>query len=109
MWKKFPRNVPEKEGWYQCTVEVKNQQRYVMNLYWRFDDYAVYRGRWRDNIRQDVFSTYYVYDYSGKRLFTAKECDRTYSVVAWKGLPKPYMRGFEYISILHEESTKRRK
>ena len=106
MWKKFPTNSPPKEGWYQCTVEIKNQQRYVMNLYWRYNKDSVYGGRWKDNIRQDVFNTYEIYDRYGKQLHTSDECDRTYSVVAWKKMPKPYTIGFGYRTPLQRAYSK---
>ena len=89
MWRKFSKVKPKEKGWYQCTVEVKDQQRYVMNLYW-FPD----RDKFIDNIRQNVCETYEVMSgVSGERLTDIGQ-DRTDSVVAWKKMCKPYMRGF---------------
>lgn len=94
-WQPFPDNIPSKNGWYSCTVEVRNQQRYVMNLYWYGES-----AKFQDNIRQDVFSTYEVYGWASdtpdhrKRLFTIDLCDRTNDVVAWRREPAPYMKGF---------------
>lgn len=100
-WKRFdknkPKTYPRKNGWYQCTVEVDGQQRYVMDLYWYVD-----ARKFKDNRRQDVFNTYEVMitkfddgigEYS-ERVYTADICDRTDSVVAWRKMPKPYMKGF---------------
>lgn len=95
MWHKFPKNKPKKNGWYQCTVEVPGQQRYVMDLYWYGKP-----EKFRDNRRQDVFNSYDVYGYNDethecdKKLYTIPLCDRTESVVAWKKMPRTYMRGF---------------
>ena len=100
-WRKFNKfrvpTWPGKDGWYQCTVEVDGQQRYVMDLYW----YKKAR-KWKDNRRQDVFNSYEVLvdkydpeigDYS-ERLYTEDIVDRTDDVIAWRKLPKVYMKGF---------------
>jgi hypothetical protein len=95
MWHKFPKTKPKKNGWYQCTVEVSNQQRYVMDLFWYGD-----RQQFRDNRRQDVFDSYDVYGYNNetklndKKLYTINLCNRTDEVVAWRQQYKPYMNGF---------------
>ena len=47
-WKLFKNKKPTKNGWYQCTVEVPNQQRYVMDLYW--DNKS---QKFKDNRRQN--------------------------------------------------------
>lgn len=94
-WREFPKEKPKKDGWYQCTVEVPNQQRYVMDLYW----YGEVQ-RFKDNRRQQIFSEYDVYGYNDvtheydKPLNTNSLCDRTDNVVAWKQMPNPYMIGF---------------
>lgn len=94
-WKQFSKKKPKKDGWYQCTVEVPGFQRYVMDLYW----YGEYE-KWKDNRRQDVFNTYDVYaidpttNQFTKNIHSERLCDRTDSVVAWRKIPKPYMRGF---------------
>ena len=96
MWHVFKKKKPKKEGWYQCTVEVPGQQRYVMDLYW----YNRLGGRFRDNRRQNVFDSYIVYGYNDEtrelnlRLYTEPLCDRTEGVIAWRKLPRTYMRGF---------------
>lgn len=33
-WKPFPAHKPKENGWYLTTIEVKNQKRYVTELYW---------------------------------------------------------------------------
>lgn len=88
MWKIFEKVKPNDKGWYQCTVEVKNQQRYVMQLFWYPE-----RQKFIDNIRENVCETYNVIGYSGERLHDIGQ-DRTDSVVAWKKISKPYMKGF---------------
>ena len=93
-WKKFSKRKPKEKGWYITTVEVKGSQRYTMVLYWYPD-----KGRWIDNIRQNVFDVYDVYGYSNGstkkiKLNTIQLCDRTDDVIAWKKLPKTYMSGF---------------
>ncbi len=98
-WHRFPETAPPKEGWYMTTVEVPRQQRYTMSLYWYPD-----RHKFIDNIRQDTFNTYEVFGWSndvgedGKfrkvRMFTSDLCDRTEDVVAWRSIPKAYMKGF---------------
>ena len=89
MWRKFSKRRPRKAGWYQCTVEVKNQQRYVMDLYW-----YPYLQRFKDNRRQSIFDEYTVIDCDGNQMTAFNLCDRTDSVIAWRKMPKPYMRGF---------------
>lgn len=94
-WNKVIKKKPKKSGWYICTVEVPGQQRYVMDLW-----YNNSTGRWLDNRRQQIFNDYEVYGYNDetgkndKRLSTISLCDRTNSVVAWRKLPKTYMKGF---------------
>ncbi len=88
MWKIFKKKKPEKEGWYLCTYEVENFQRYVMNLYW-----WPKKQKFIDNIREDVVDTYNVMGLSGERIHDIGQ-DRTDMVIAWRKLPKPYMRGF---------------
>jgi hypothetical protein len=97
MWNDFNKQKPTEKGWYVCTVEVKNQQRYVMELYW----YPETR-RFIDNIRQNVCDTYTVMDYLGKRVYDMGQ-DRTASVVAWQDKPEPYMDGFVKKIIDHTE------
>lgn len=95
MWIIFKKRKPKKDGWYQCTVEVPSQQRYVMDLYWYAD-----RQQFRDNRRQDVFNCYAVYGYNDEthlqdeRLYSERICNRTEDVIAWRKIPRPYMRGF---------------
>ena len=94
-WRVFAKEKPKKNGWYLCTVEVPGQQRYVMDLYWYGE-----KQRFKDNRRQSVFNDYDVYAYNydtheyDKPLHTNELCDRTDNVVAWKRIPKTYMKGF---------------
>lgn len=94
-WRPFPKEKPEKDGWYQCTVEEPGQCRYVMNLYWYGE-----KERFKDDLRRDVFGSYDIYDYDkethfyDKQIFFDQFCDRTEDVVAWKMMPKAYMVGF---------------
>lgn len=88
MWRKFKKRTPKNKGWYQCTVEVENQQRYVMDLFWYPD-----RQKFIDNIRENVCESYEVIGCDGKRLYDIGQ-DRTNNVVAWKNISKPYMKGF---------------
>ena len=71
------------------TIEVPGQQRYVMDLYWYCD-----RQVFRDNRVQRVFGTYQVLNYKGERIYRDDLCDRTDGVVAWRKIPRTYMRGF---------------
>ena len=89
MWKRFDRKKPKKNGWYTCTVEVPNQQRYVMDLFWYNQT-----QQFRDNRRQDVYDVYEVYNYDGKKMHADKLCNRTNNVIAWKKRPRVYMKGF---------------
>jgi len=90
MWKLFSKTKPQQSGWYLCTVEVKNQQRYIMELYWYVD-----QQKFIDNIRNNVCETYFVRsEITGKRLYDIGQ-DRTDDVIAWKKNPKPYMKGFK--------------
>lgn len=95
-WRLFKDKKPKKNGWYQCTVEISGQQRYVMDLYWYGE-----LQRFKDNRRQSVFSDYDVYAYNDttyeydKPVNTNSLCDRTDDVVAWRKMPKPYMKGFK--------------
>lgn len=88
MWKKFLKKTPKENGWYMCTVEVERQQRYTMSLYWYSES-----QKFIDNIRKNVCETYEVMGFGGNRLYDIGQ-DRTNSVVAWRNIPKPYMRGF---------------
>lgn len=88
MWKVFSKKKPNKNGWYLTTVEVKNQQRYTMNLYWYSET-----EKFIDNIRKNVCESYTVTGYSGERLYDVGH-DRTNDVIAWKKICKPYMKGF---------------
>lgn len=96
-WKLFSKKKPKKNGWYLCTVEVPGQQRYIMDLYWYGE-----LERFKDNRRQNVFDTHKVFtqnpftpgQYIEYRLYTEHLCDRTDNVIAWRKLPKTYMRGF---------------
>lgn len=88
MWKVFNKEKPKEDGWYATTVEVKGQQRYVMSLYWNCKT-----QKFIDNIRQNVCEVYTVLDYKGDRLFDIGQ-DRTEGVVAWRKIPKAYMKGF---------------
>ena len=89
MWKVFENEKPTKDGWYQCTVEVQRQQRYVMDLYW----YNKLQ-RFKDNRRQHIFDTYDVLNCKGEKMYTSDLCDRTGEVIAWMNLPDAYMNGF---------------
>ena len=95
-WKLFEKKKPKKEGWYLCTIEVPGMQRYVMDLHW-------YPGQkaFIDNRRLNTFYMYDVYGYNpdtglrDKKIQQDMLCDRTDEVVAWRKLPKTYMRGFK--------------
>lgn len=73
LWRIFDKKKPKKDGWYVCTVEIPNEQRYVMDLYW----------------------------YNKKQAFVdnrrPKDClyNRTNEVIAWKNCEKPFMKGFK--------------
>ncbi len=88
MWKNFSKRRPKEKGWYMCTVEVKNFQRYTMSLYWYPN-----KQKFIDNIRANVCETYEVMGCGGNRLFDIGQ-DRTEDVIAWRKIPKPYMKGF---------------
>ena len=88
-WNRFDKKKPKKDGWYICTVEVKNQQRYVMDLYWYSD-----RQQFRDNRRQNVFDVYNVFNFENKELHSENLCNRTDGVIAWRKQPRTYMKGF---------------
>lgn len=47
-------------------------------------------GKFKNNLRKNVFDTYHVGDYQGKQIHTDRLCDRTNHVVAWKKFPKKY-------------------
>lgn len=79
LWRPFPENIPTKKGWYMVTVEVKGQQRYVRELYWRSEKNAFW-----DNIRQNDDDLYNI----------RRDNDKTSLVVVWKKSPKTYMKGF---------------
>lgn len=88
MWNNFSKRQPKEADWYMCTVEVKNQQRYTMSLYW-----YPYTQKFIDAIRQNVCDVYSVMSCTGERLRDIGQ-DRTEDVVAWRKIPKPYMWGF---------------
>lgn len=92
MWHLFSKKKPKRNGWYLCTVEVPNQQKYVMALYW----YSASKTFSNNMIMRHVFDCYEVYGYNEKtglrdrRLYTGDMCDRTKDVIAWKKMPKAY-------------------
>ena len=88
MWKVFNKEKPKKDGWYTTTIEIKGQQRYVMDLYW----YSK-KEKFIDNIRKDVYQTYTVLNYKGDKVSNI-DLDRTDEVIAWQELPEVYMDGF---------------
>ena len=95
MWHRFDKKKPKKNGWYQCTVEVPGLQRYVMDLYW----YSKCQ-RFKDIRRLDIFESYKVYGWNDethkqdKLLTSNRLCDRTENVIAWRKMPRAYMKGF---------------
>lgn len=88
MWKNFNKTKPKEKDWYMCTVEVKNQQRYTMSLYWYPNS-----QKFIDNIRKNVCEVYDIRNYNGDRIYDIGQ-DRTKDVIAWRKIPKPYMKGF---------------
>ena len=92
MWKPFPKHKPTTDGWYICTVEVKDQQRYVMMLYWHSKRGE--SGKFIDNLRESMFDMYDIYGCDNEKLTTCHLCDRTDGVVAFRKVPKSYMKGF---------------
>lgn len=95
-WKPYPKNKPNKRGWYQCSILYKydeeNYGAYVMDLFW--DEKS---EKWKDNRRINVFQMYDVYGW-GKdlidnpikdRIYYDNLCERT-DVVAFKKLPNIY-------------------
>lgn len=88
MWRLFKKKTPKNKGWYLCTIEIKNFQRYTMPLYWYPS-----KKRFIDNIRKNVCETYIVKDCKNKRIFDIGQ-DRTDEVIAWRKMPKTYMKGF---------------
>lgn len=92
-WRKYSWFKPKKEGWYTCTVRIKEEDgkelRRVIDLY-----YIPWMDRWFDDRRQSVFKGYVVYlsgrgQLEGNRVYDDRLCDLTKSVIAWKKLPKP--------------------
>lgn len=107
LWRRFDKYKPDKDGWYECTVNVGDHQRYVMQLYYRTNT-----KKFIDNIRYDMLRSYYVYNedpYSyyiqnclkvssiwklqSTRICNLDCIDRTKDVVAWKKIPRTYLRG----------------
>ena len=86
-WKSFPKHQPKHDGWYLCSVEVPNQQRYVMPLWWDGEFFL-------NNYRQNVFDTYKVINMKGERIYTDILCNRTKDVKYWKNEPRTCYKGF---------------
>lgn len=105
-WKKFINKKPKKDGWYLCTVLFPFTkdfdgsdvyQTYVMDLYWYCD-----KQKFLDNRVGQIFDMYEVIGYGqNNKVKILKEeyhYDRTYHVVAWRRLPKPYKdRNVKYL------------
>jgi hypothetical protein len=79
MWHRFPETQPPKDGWYQCTMEIRSEhRRYVRNLFWHNNRqiFVEYGGRdeykYGDEISNCIFGR----------------------VIAWKEMCKPYMKDF---------------
>ena len=88
-WIPVSEKLPEKNGWYQCTVIV-NARPKTMELFYK-------NGRWLDNRRIDMFNAYDIYGYgctkekhklSYQELIS--EFDWTENVIACMPLPEPY-------------------
>lgn len=86
-WKEYPKNKPNKKGWYQCSIRYGEDydQAYVMDLYYYPDI-----DEWHDNRRKTVFEEYDVLDYHGNKLQNIDRlCIRT-DVIAFRNMPKIY-------------------
>lgn len=91
-WKPYPKNKPNKRGWYICSIRYgeEKEQAYVMDLFWDEE-----REVWKDNRRQDVYNTYDVFGYNDetglqdKRMYKDHLCVRD-DVIAFKRMPKIY-------------------
>jgi hypothetical protein len=59
-----------------------------MNLYWYKETQTFI-----DNIRKSVCEAYEVIGWDGNRLYDIGH-NRTSGVIAWRKIPKPYMKGF---------------
>lgn len=91
-WVPISKRLPEKNGWYQCTVILDNLSL-TMDLYYR-------NGKWLDNRRIDMFNLYDIYGYGNGYGNTNErhklsyqefsEFDWTENVIAWMPLPQPY-------------------
>lgn len=92
-WISVSEGLPEKNGWYSCTVELSNwpDSHYVtMDLYFK-------NGKWLDNRRIDMFNCYEIYGF-GKSVEKHRlnyselieDFDWTEKVIAWMPLPKTW-------------------
>jgi len=91
-WISVSEELPKKNEWYSCTVDLSNFQLVTMDLYFK-------NGKWLDNRRIDMFNCYEIYGYGfGKSIERHKldyselleDFDWTERVVAWMPLPEPF-------------------
>ena len=85
MWIKFKDEKPKRKGWYLCNTKVSGYKGSIIKLYW-----YPHEQRFVDVTVKKILDNYVVVK-SGKRITDLGQ-DRTDYVVAWRLLPKPYIK-----------------
>ena len=82
-WIPVEERLPDKYGWYLCTLKDGRVNCYYWNN----------KGEWLDNGKKHFFELYHVYSKLTGMEVLAKNEESVYWtdwVIAWKPLPKPY-------------------
>ena len=82
-WIPVEEKLPDKYGWYLCTLKDGRVNCYYWNN----------KGEWLDNGKKHFFELYYVYSKLTGMEVLAKNDGSVYWtdwVIAWRPLPKPY-------------------
>ena len=80
-WIPCSERLPEKTGWYQCTVK-ENVGGWVA-------DFFFWNGEWFDNTR-NMIDRYDIRSRSTGEPITGREYEWTDKITAWMPLPEPY-------------------
>lgn len=104
-WRKYPNTKPRKSGWYICTVEIPNKERYTMELYYEkiSDNFIDKKGV---KMAEIFFDKSIANSYKYQRdIFRQYVTNKTSLVKYWKKVSKPKLTGFKLIKediIIHE-------
>lgn len=89
-WRQLTIEKPKRDGWYQCTIELKDGERRVEQLYW----YGSVQ-QFKNKQVLDIYDSCDVYAYNRvthEYDILVNDYVSDEKVIAWKRLPKPYRK-----------------